>query len=65
MNDKSWGIFCVDHGDREIHMSGFYASYERASREDKDYELCVKEANEGDERAIRYLTGFAKFRMQS
>lgn len=63
--ETDWYESCQEHGDRLKHERCFYESTKLANNGKADYELCVKEANEGNERAIRYLTGFAKFRMKS
>ena len=49
--------------DYSTHSGGFYADNEVASNVPAEYQLCLKEAAEGNERAQKYIAKYMELRM--
>lgn len=49
--------------DNTQHKGGWYAGDERADTWYKDINLCLADAEEGNERALKYVAEFTKQRM--
>lgn len=61
--ERLWHGACSAMEDRSAHEDGWYATNERAVGSESDYALALKEAQEGDERAQRYIAKFMELRM--
>ena len=50
--------------DCSTHPGGFYASNSRAKSLREEFQLCLKEAAEGNERALKYIAKYMELRMK-
>lgn len=60
---EGWLDFCNAFGDRSVHSRGCYSSDEQTRLTSEEYQLCAKEAAEGNERAQRYMEGFVAYKV--